>query len=241
MRVALPSVTNMTDNVKAHTFPLKIAYQTHELMQATLFHAMLADEAAGQRIRQPNALEEIEESLMQAGLKKDLWEEGWKYLIKYQSLIEKMVTQNVLIALRSHWDWYIRNLGAFVEASIKATATESLAKHAELTKIGFKDILKQLSILEESATIVFNIPEVVKASVREMSLVRNLGLHNRWEVDDYYLQKTKSTGWEIRQVRVFELPELQEWHRALALLINATWSPLAVKFKNAPSFELDGS
>ncbi len=149
MHVTLPSITNITDDVKSHTFPLKIAHQTHELMQATLFHAMLADEAAGQRIRQPNALEEIEASLMRAGLEKDLWEEGWKYLIKYQLLIEKMVTQNVLIALRSHWDWYIRNLGAFVEASIEATAAESLSmvKHAELTKIGFKDILKQLSIL----------------------------------------------------------------------------------------------
>jgi len=226
---------------KAHSFPFQIGFQTLELMQASIFHAMLMDEAAGQRVRQPNGVREIDQALMGAGLDKALLDNGWKYLGKYKGLFERFVTQNVLIALRSQWDWYIRNLGGFVLASTRSEGHEVLSRTEvkDLERIGFKDIPNQLATIENCAGINVELSDSVESAVYEMSLVRNLGLHNRWEVDNYYIEKTATEGWKRREIRHFEISELEEWHRALIQLVNATWSPVAVRFKDAPHYNIE--
>jgi hypothetical protein len=73
--------------------------------------------------------------------------------------------------------------------------------------------------------------------VREMSLVRNIGLHNRWEVDEGYLKQTNSTGlWAVGDIRTVESTELLRWHQDLMNVINATWPPIAERYVDAPAF-----
>src|SRR3990172_6565394 len=116
MIVALPKIESKP-NAKAHSFPIQIAFQTQEFMQGAIFYHILADTAASQRIRQPNALNQLEESLRLEGMSKSLWEEGWSYLQKYQDCFVKNVQQSVLITLRSHWDWYISHIGTFIQSN----------------------------------------------------------------------------------------------------------------------------
>lgn len=241
MRIPLPQVVQTSKEVQAHPFPAQISFQTLELMQASVFHTIVADEAAGQRVRQPNGVHKIDEALLKAGLDKTTLDDGWKYLNKYMAILERSVTQNVLIALRSHWDWYIRNLGYFVAASIRAENSRLLSKDRirELEGIGFKDVTTQLSIIKKCAGVEIHISKAVEAAVYEMSLVRNLGLHNRWEVDEHYIQKTKTVGWSKRDIRHFKITELEEWHEALMQLVNVTWSPIAKRFKNAPAYNIE--
>ncbi|MBI2435548.1 MAG: hypothetical protein HYV26_22060 [Candidatus Hydrogenedentes bacterium] len=241
MRIPLPVLTQETGERHAHPFPAQIGFQTLELMQASIFHVMLMDEAAGQRVRQADGVQGVDQALIEAGLKKSLLDDGWKYLGKYKGLFERFVFQNVLITLRSQWDWYIRNLGAFVLASTRSEGPDTISSSQQkrLEGIGFKDILNQLAIIEDCAVINFEISESIKLAVREMSLVRNLGLHNRWEVDDYYIEKTATKNWRRREIRQFDMPELEEWHRALVRLVNSTWSPVAVRFKDAPPYTIE--
>ncbi|MCE8050011.1 hypothetical protein HOP61_01710 [Halomonas daqingensis] len=242
MRIPLPKTNQVSKERKAHPFPAQIGLQTLELMQASIFHSMVMDEAAGQRVRQERGVEEINGALLEAGLEKRLLDDGWAYLGKYKVLFERFVTQNVLIALRSQWDWYVRNLGRFILTALASECQEgealSKSKENDLTKIGFKDIQTQLRILERCAGIAIDVPGFVREAIHEMSLVRNLGLHNRWEVDDFYIKNSRTEGWGVGEIRYFEVPELEEWHKALANLVNASWSPVAVRFKYAPDFEL---
>lgn len=240
MQILLPNVIQTTRERKAHPFPGQIAFQTLELMQASMFHAAVMDTAAGQRVRQSDGIQGINQALLDAGLEKIILDNGWKYLEKYQKLFERFVTQRVLIDMRSQWDWYVRNLGGFILAGKRSELCGALSKTAEknLEKIGFEDISTQITILEKCADIKVEISNSIEPAVLEMSLVRNLGLHNRWEVDDYYLKNSKATGWKRGEIRIFEVSEMEDWHQALTRLVNATWPPVAIRFKDALNYSI---
>lgn len=224
----------------AHKFPFQIAFQTMELMQGAIFHCIVSDTASSQRVRQPNALDEIEGELFAGGMKKSDWNDGWKYLRKYEELFLRNVLQSVLITLRSQWDWYISHLGSFMVANyVNAFGHEiSSNKKKDLSKIGFKEVTQQIDILGKVLGDDIEVDDSIRNHLNEMSMVRNLGLHNRWEVDQYYLNKSKSTGWSLREIRTFENTELELWHSALLALIRKTWKPVAIKYNGTPSYEI---
>jgi len=97
-----------------------------------------------------------------------------------------------------------------------------------LKRIGFTNFADQIDILRESTGLPLLIPIESIKGVREMSLVRNIGLHNRWEV---------SAGpWSAGDIRTVESPELLGWHEDLMKVINATWPPIAERYVSAPGF-----
>ena len=238
IRIPLPTVTRQA-NSQGHPFPFQIAHQTLEFLQGMLFHAIVADTAAGEYVRQPGALEKLRVKMENEGLRSGEWENGWKLLDKYQPIFETWVFQSVLISMRSHWDWYIRRMGEFVLFSRKHVPCIALTKDGGklLEKIGFKEITRQFEILEKSCDIKFVFPTDVLNSLKEMALVRNLGLHNRWEVDAFYKDRSSSTGFGIGDIRVVNKKELMEWHRSLIKCINETAFPIAAKFVQAPGYQ----
>jgi hypothetical protein len=236
-KIPLPSVSK-TPGAKAHSFPVQVSIQTQEFIQAVLFYAMFADIAAGNYVRLPNALNNIEQELSKEGLDKKLWDSGWSYLQRYQPIFNNTIFQNVLILMRSHWDWYIRQIGEFVSFARNHVSSPALDRNQQkdLARVGWKEITQQLRILEESCGIKFSLSQAVLSDINEMSLVRNLGMHNRWEVDDYYLNKTSSSNWDLKDVRLIEIAELRSWSGSLSKLINETSLQLAMKYAGAPDF-----
>lgn len=106
----------------------------------------------------------------------------------------------------------------------------------DLARIGWKEITQQLTILEESCGIKFNLSQAILSDINEMSLVRNLGMHNRWEVDHYYLNKTSLSNWNLKDVRLIDIAELRSWSGSLSKLINETSVEIAIKYVHAPDF-----
>jgi hypothetical protein len=153
-------------------------------------------------------------------------------------VFEKSVFQSVVILARSHWDWYIRQLGGFVRFAREHVPSPPLDKQRQksLDSVDRNGIKKQLSILEGACGVTFNIPDTVMSSVEEMSLVRNLGMHNRWEVDSFYLSKTSTINLELGDVRLFEITELQNWISSLTKLLNETSLPIAKKYVSVPDY-----
>lgn len=234
----MPNVVQKPGEAQAHTFPIQIGYQTLEVMQSSIFHSILMDLAAGQRVRQPNAIPALEVEILASGISADVLAQGWELLSKYGEIFEKFIFQNVLISIRSQWDWYIRNLGAFVLECLRAETGQSLsmATAKNLKNLGFKDLTSQISILCDAAGTQFTLGPSTELALVEMSLVRNLGLHNRWEIDDYYISKSSSLGFSLGDIRTFEVAELQIWHGALVQLVNATSLSIAKRFKDAASY-----
>lgn len=235
-RIKLPLLSRM---LRAHLYPYQVALQTLEFIQGSMFHVIFMDIAAGQRVRQPGAVEEIEKEMIAVGTTQDVLDLHWKTWTKHKEIFQGFVFQNAIVSMQSHWDWYLRRLGAFIIFARQAVAASPLASNTSknLKRIGFANFPIQIAILRESTGLPLLVPEDSVERVTEMSLVRNIGLHNRWEVDETYLKQTKSLGsWKVGDIRTVETGELLEWHKDLMNVINATWPPIAERYVDAPDF-----
>jgi hypothetical protein len=223
---------------KAHPFPFQIAIQTFEFIQGMLLYAAITDVATGNYIRDHDGLERLKNFFLSNGLKQDEWDSSWKYIGKYPLIFNSTVFQNVLVQMRSHWDWYIRQLVDFVKFShnyfTEFPLTDKQIKI--LSSLGRKEIKDQIFLLQEICAVDFEISEDSIVVIVEMAQVRNLGLHNRWEVDQYYLDKTQTSGWEVKDIRAITVEELQEWSSAFREMINKSSEKIAIKYYKVPDF-----
>lgn len=237
LRIPLPKVRKKP-NCKAHPFPFQIGFQTLEFIQASIFFTSLIDYISAEHLEQDKSLEEIKYGMMKDGLSKDDWEKSFKCLTNYKEVFKSWVFQNVLIQIKSHWDWYIRRLAEFIVFARENDSSSPLNQKdkAELQGIGFKPLSKQLKTLENAGNVKFNIPKDVLNKLLEMALVRNLGLHNRWEVDSFYINRTNTLGWSIGEIREFDSIELGEWHKCIMNVINKTSVEISKKFVQAPDY-----
>ena len=197
------------------------------------------DIAAGQRVRQSGATVDIEKEMMAAGTTQDTLDLHWKALAKHKMVFEGFIFQNTIVSMQSHWDWYLRRLGVFILFARQAVADPPLPSKVgkDLKRIGFANFADQIDILRESTGLPLLLPPESVERVGEMSLVRNIGLHNRWEVDEGYLKHTKFAGsWTVGDIRTVESPELLGWHEDLMKVINATWPSIAERYVSAPDF-----
>jgi len=238
IKIDLPDIS-VEKNARAHPFPFQIAFQTQEFIQGAIFYISIADISSGAYVRQKDGLKELEADYYSQGKEKGTWEMGWKLLEKYKDVFKITVFQNVLVTINSHWDWYIRNLGNFVIFARNYFEGPLLNKtgKSDLNRIGFLSICHQLVILEKSCGISFGIPNDKLEVLKEMSLVRNLAMHNRWEVDQKYLDKTSyKQHWNIGELRFFDSSELRLWHQSLLEAINKTSISIATKYLNTPTY-----
>ncbi len=236
-RIPSPKVVTRKD-AKAHPFPYQIALQTQELMQGAVFWFICADEAAGEFVRLPNGLNILKTNLLKAGMQEREWDSGWNYLNKYKNLFQSAVFQNVLIVIRSYWDWYITKLVEFIIFARENTDDALMGSNLKkLRKITNPEILEQISIVEQACKLDLRVSEKTKQHIKEISLVRNLGLHNRWEVDQIYLNKTaKQSQLQIGDIRTFDSKELNLWHSSLIDLIGKTCKPVALHYVSAQTY-----
>lgn len=68
------------------------------------------------------------------------------------------------------------------------------------------------------------------------SLVRNLALHNRWEVDEQYAKQSARNRWQPGEVREFDISEGYARNRSLLRVLNALSLEVAQRFVSAPGY-----
>jgi hypothetical protein len=237
MRIALPGMSRR-ENAQAHIFPLQISFQTLEFLQGMMFHASFADIAVGEFIKNHDGVNRIDQIMMSRGLSEQTITQAWKILGKYQSVFESYVFQSVVIGFKSHWDWYIRRLSEFIRFARQHCAGPTLLNQDEkkLQKAGRSPIGEQLSIIELATGISLGLEAAEKRELFEMTLMRNLGLHNRWEIDAHYIKQTDRTGLVEGHLRTIQQPELQKWYSLLTKLVSNTALECAKRFRDAPDF-----
>ena len=207
-------------------------------MIGAMFYAAVADVASGEYLSLPNGLIHLENKLRADGMDKKEGDRGWNILEKYMPVFQTSVFQNVLVLVRSHWDWYVRQLSSFVAFARGHVPSPALSNKEQkrFDHVDRREIEEQLSILEGASGVTFNIDSSTMVRVKEMTYVRNLGLHNRWEVDSSYLSKTLNSGWAIGEIRVVTIDELRTWVSSLTTLLDETSMPIAKQYCSAPDY-----
>lgn len=222
----------------AHPYPFQIGLQTLQFLHASFLYIILQDLAAGAFVREPGAIQRIESEMISKGAQPAAIELGWSFLQQYLDIFRSAVFQNALVFLNSHWDWYVRRLAGFIIFARNYVHAPGLSakQQDELQRVAFKSVSEQLRILADASGVTFSLTAQDFENLKEMSLVRNLGLHNRWEVDDRYLERSARKGFARNEIRTFNEAELQGWHASLVLAVNETTTKVATRFAAAPDF-----
>ena len=189
-------------------------------------------------MRLPGNFQKLESTLLEHSFSKEAIAECWDYLEKYKVVLQGTLHQSVLIALNSHWDWYARKLGEFVAFARNHIASPTLTRKRKkaFDNIGYKSITDQLKIFQAASGVAFNLEKDELENLKELSLVRNLGLHNRWEVDREYLKRSASTNLSEEELRIVEEDELKSWHASLIIVLSETAKVVAIKYAAAPDY-----
>lgn len=151
-----------------------------------------------------------------------------------------VVFQSVLITLCSHWDWYVRKLARFILFARDKLQQDPLPSGvlATLRKPDHSSIRRQLDAIGEAAGFPLPLEESEVGELAEMSQVRNLGLHNRWEIDELYAQRSGAKSSVLGELRVVDVSELQRWHSLLIRLVHKSAFNCATSFRDAPPYTI---
>lgn len=232
MEIPLPKCV-FIGTPQGHKYPLQIGMQTLEYLQASIFHAALSDKAAGEFIKIPGAMKKVEKFFLK-DMAKDTYDFSWECLKKFKPVFENIVFANVLITFCSQWDWYIRKLSDFIIFSLDHLHIR--CDKRKLKQINYKPILEQINIIEKICSVKFELQDHDKNNLVEMYLVRNLGLHNRWEIDNKYKLLSLKKELIAGNIRLINKYELQEWQKSLDSLIIETALKIAKLYKDVPDF-----
>ena len=237
IKIPLPRLSRKED-ARAHSYPFQISLQTQEFLQASLFYATISEVSKSEFMSLPNARQTLESKLIAHSFSEETIAESWRYMDTYKDVLKGTLFQGVLISFNSHWDWYVRKLGDFVTFARNIVESPCLnpKQVSKLRRIGFVPITEQLSILELASGVTFKLGESDIDNLREMSLVRNLGLHNRWEVDEAYLRLSACRTYAKDEIRFIQEGELGDWHASLIRALSETSIALAIRYVDAPDF-----
>jgi hypothetical protein len=235
MRRELPLIRRGPD-AAAHPYPYQLATLLHEYLQATMFLLAVSDAAAGRSASDEAVLDGIRADF-EAGAP-GVWDQGWALVGKYDEFLAALVKQNATIAMASEWDWYVRRLGKFVAFGLEHVAIAGLDASGaqQYCELEWKPMDVQLDRLARLVGPEHPLESGAREALIELFLVRNLGLHSHWDVDERYLSKTACTGWQVGDFREIADTELHGWHSALVETVNSVSIALASTFANAPDF-----
>ena len=237
IRIPLPEIVSR-EGLKGHPYPFQISMQTEQFLQARLFYLTITEVARSEYVRLPGNFQKFESTLLDHSFSKDAIAECCDYLERYKDVFQGTVYQSALIDFNSHWDWYSRKLADFVAFARNHVASPTLSGNHKkaFENVGYKSITDQLNIFQAASGVEFNLGENDLGNLKEMSLMRNLGLHNRWEVDREYLRRSASTNLTEGELRIFEKDELLSWHASLIRVLNETANVVAIKYSTAPDY-----
>jgi hypothetical protein len=220
-----------------HLYPLKIALRAQRLIQGSVFYDVFTDMATGQYARiVPNPERAIRDLLIKIGWSEDTYEISWACFKSYLDEFQNPIFQHTIFSIISHWDWYISNLGRFVYFAEKYIYPDKQI-NKDLLKLNFKPFSKQVHIIKIETGILLDIDNGIIDLIEEMHLVRNLGMHNEWEIDDIYLKYTKKEDMKLGEKRILDIAEITEWHSAFLQLIKVLSYEVAIRYAQAPEFE----
>jgi len=239
----LPVPLNPTQVEGRHPHPIKVGLQTDLFIRASFDYEVTLGYIRAEFTKAEGAEERIRQLWLNRSWPDELWEHSKKAQLYCQHFLRNLLKQNSIISAVGHWDWFLRRQSEFVLWALETEAQSGvddkirrLASH-----IDQGSLRDQIGNLSQLTGCSFHIEETDLRHLDELGLLRNIGSHNRWEVDQKYLQRTKtrpeSGGWRIGQYRTYSDQEWLVWQTALRG--RATWlisKGIGERFRALPAY-----
>ena len=160
-----------------------------------------------------------------SGLQADLFVDDWIAQSEFSVLIPVWLGQAAIVTFSSTWDWYVRRLAHF--------CCESLLEEGNTWKP-----LRRVPLREEIAWLDKacggTAPAAAVSDVCECTLVRNLGVHNAWAVDEDYLRRSPNASrFVVDDIRLATHTEILGWMNALNVLFEHYEAVAGIRFSNS--------
>lgn len=239
VHIEWPAKFRKGPDAAAHPYPLEIAHLALVYTLGASSYAAFGDALAGGFLElNNNPYEYLRDLFTKQGLSQEGFEKSYSAFIAYSKTFPKPPFQTALIAIISHWDCYISKLGKFIEFARQYVESPILSVNMskDLKTISRNSLSKQIQIIETATGLNCQLPENTLANLREMNLVRNLGLHNEWVIDDEYLKYSEQKQIRKGTIRIVLPKELEIWQESISLTINLTSTTIAKKYLNAPEY-----
>src|SRR3989304_5519905 len=233
-KISLPKITRKP-GAEAHPYPWQIGMQAQRFLQGAIFYPAFVDMVVGQYFneKKEDGYKNVRDRFIQAGPSADNWELSWSCFEEYLNIFPNPVYQGTIFAMKSHWDWYISCLVSFIQfARTQVAKSSSISREQQnkLVKLDFEPFRKQFELLNIACEIVLAVDENTITSLEELNLVRNLGMHSLWEVDEFYINKSKTRGWNVGDIRTITSRELEDWHSCLQKVIKESYTAIAKQY-----------
>jgi len=237
LKIPLPEVQRARPDA-GHPYPTQVSLQTQELLQAAVFNLAMADYAVERLVEDSSNFEALERAFIEGGADQEALDFCWQCMTTHHAVQDQWVAYSAVVALRSHWDWYVSRLGSFVSFAREHLDLPPMKPRRLklLGRLGLQPLRVQLPLLEESLDLEFDLDSEQRENLAEMSLVRNLIIHNRGEVDSFHLSATHSSGWTLGELRTISREEGKVWHWALLQTVVRTSTRVSEKCASVPHY-----
>jgi hypothetical protein len=236
----------MTENVLSpieirklgcHPYPIQIAEQTRESIKASVLYFGLLGTATNQYLKYPWALWTVRRAFK---ISDESWKRALDSIFRRDYIFKDGVLQNGVLIMISQWDWYIRRIGKFILFSHEHNSQKILTdkQKKDLLRIGWiPGIEEQTQTIQTISNVPIDLPETSKSQIKEMCQVRNLGMHNNWEVDETYKNiSLQKENWFLGQFRKTTLDEVEQWEIELLKLVNRIATLISARYGEIPDY-----
>jgi hypothetical protein len=186
-----------------------------------------------------NAYSIFENKIVDKLMSRETWELTWSCFEEYVTISKSPVFQYSLFAMSFNWDWFIKHLGLFIDLADFSLTNSATEKERKIfSKLHQKPISEQLALVISKIPIVTLEQENIE-NVVELFLVRDLGAHNGWSVDNKYLDKSKNNKFKLGEEREISIGDLSLWVTSLSSVINSISLATSKHYFEAPNTLMD--
>lgn len=223
-----------------HPYPIRTYVDADSTIQAYMDYMDGLGFARKEITSRPGGLETVLEA---NGWSRERIEKSVAIQKRIGPLLRGFTLQNNIFVMAFQWDWFIYRIGRFVLWALAQEGRSELSaglRH-DLERLSFLEVSRQISRLELACGLSGTVNPRAIEDIQELHLMRNIGAHNRWEVDEKYLEMTKTVGpdgpWRIGEYRVYGD---EEWLRLnLSLRRDGTYKiaeAVAIRFSGLGDF-----
>jgi hypothetical protein len=196
-------------NGQMHPFPKNLEITIRKRIQGIFTYLVITDHASYLHFaNNPDGYQQLIDRLKSVGFSNGIDDESWNDFKLILNEKPHPLNQQVVFNIEFAWDRFLNEIGRFIVVANKEIGITYSSKDERTIKrfhlAPFKEIVDCLN--RNMGPTLIHDQEI--DSVNELSLLRNLGVHNDWIIDEEYCTKTKNQNLIIGEIRDVTIEEV---------------------------------